>query len=301
MSNQQSFYPAIFATAYDVYGPMHGLPLIFLHAGALTRKMWQPQIDDLSKTFRIIVLDLPGHGVLAQHAFSLKMAVEEVAQIIRKEVQGQALVIGLALGGFVALALVHDYPELVAGLVLSGCSIDAQGINESLQKIRGTLLANNVAFLDRMLAIVTERVLRRFYADQFVAAQAQAGIYWKGAGQGMLECNGKDFRAMLHGYRGPVLLLNGENDRSSRRSEEALCSAANQDTIRVQILRDAGHLCNVDQPRAFNDRLRNFTQADLYHSYQYGYQAMEEVNEHKGIYYDIYRQTEDPAGPEMPE
>ncbi len=276
MSNQQSFYPEMLARAYDVYGPIHGLPLVFLHAGALTRKMWQPQTDELSKAFRIIALDLPGHGALAQQAFSLKMAVEEVAQIIKKEVQGQALVIGLSLGGFVALALVREYPELVAGLVLSGCSIDAQGMNEALLKIRGSLLANNLALLDRMLAIITERVLRRFYSDQFVAAQAQAGIYWKSAGQGLLECTGKDFRSMLHSYRGPVLLLNGENDKNSRKSEDALLSAANQDNIKVQAIREAGHLCNVDQPHAYNDALRDFTQADLYHSYHYGYQGKEE-------------------------
>ena len=301
MSNQQSFHRELFATAYDVYGPVHGLPLVFVHSGALTRKMWQPQVNELSKAFRIIALDLPGHGVLMQHAFSLKLAVEEVAQIIRKEVQGQALVIGLSLGGFVALALVHEHPELVAGLVLSGCSIDAQGMSEALLKMRGVLLANNVAFLDRMLATLTERVFRRFYSDQFVAAQAQAGIYWKGAGQGLLECTGKDFRSMLHSYRGPVLLLNGENDKNSRKSEEALLSAANQDNIRVQIVREAGHLCNVDQPRAYNDFLRNFTQADLYHSYHYGYQASEEANEHKGIYYKGYGLPEDPTEQEPPE
>jgi pimeloyl-ACP methyl ester carboxylesterase len=301
MSNQQSFYPEIFATAYDVYGPIHGLPLVFLHAGALTRKMWQPQVNELSKAFRIIALDLPGHGTLVQHAFSLKMAVEEVAQIIKKEVQGQALVIGLSLGGFVALALAHEYPELVTGLVLSGCSIDAQGMSEALLKIRGTLLANNVALLDRMLAAITERVLRRFYSDQFVAAQAQAGIYWKGAGQGLLECTGKDFRAMVHSYRGPVLLLNGEMDKNSCKSEEAFLSATNQNNIRVQTVRAAGHLCNVDQPRAFNDALRNFTQADLYHSYHYGYQAAEEVHEHKGIYYEMYGLSENPAEQEKPE
>ena len=301
MSNQQSFDSEMFATAYDVYGPVHGLPLVFLHAGAFTHKMWQPQIDDLSKAFRIIVLDLPGHGVLAQHAFSLKMAVEEVAQIIKKEVQGQALVIGLSLGSFVALALVHDYPELVAGLVLSGCSIDAQGMSEALRKMRGTLLANNVAILDRMLATITERVLRKFYSDQFIAAQVQSGIYWKGAGQGLLECTGKDFRSMLHSYRGPVLLLNGEYDTNSRKSEKALLSAANQHNIQVQTVREAGHLCNVDQPRSFNDALRNFTHADLYHSYHYGYQASEEVNEHKGIYYETYEQSENPAEQETPE
>ncbi|MBV9616746.1 MAG: alpha/beta fold hydrolase, partial [Ktedonobacteraceae bacterium] len=263
MSNQQPLYPEAIA-AYDTYGPVHGLPLVFLHAGALTRKMWQPQIAELSKAFRIIALDLPGHGALAQHTFSLKMAVEEVAQIIRKEVQGQALVIGLALGSFVALALAHEHPELVAGLVVSGCSINAEGMSETLLKIRGTLLANNVALLDRMLATVTEKVLSRFYSDQFVKAQAQAGIYWKGAGQGLLDCTGKDFRAMLHSYRGPVLVLNGENDKNSRKSEETLLSAANQGNIKVQALREAGHLCNVDQPRAYNNALRNFTQADLY-------------------------------------
>ncbi len=276
MSNQQPLYPEALATAYTVYGPVHGFPLVFVHSGALTRKMWQPQIDELSKAFRIIVLDLPGHGTLAQYAFTLKMAMEEVAQIIKTEVQGQALVIGLSLGGFVALALASEYPELVAGLVLSGCNIDVQGMSETLLKIRGTLLANNVALLDRMLATLTERVFRRFYSDQFVAEQAKAGIYWKGAGQGLLECTGKDFRAMLHAYRGPVLLLNGENDKNSRKSEEAFVAAANQDNIRVQPINGAGHLCNIDQPRTYNNALRNFTQADLYHSYSYGYQGKEE-------------------------
>ena len=276
MSNQQSLYPEALANAYDVYGPVHGFPLVFLHSGALTRKMWQPQIDDLAKAFRVIALDLPGHGTLAQYAFTLKMAVEEVAQIISKEVQGQALVIGLSLGGFVALALAHEHPELITGLVLSGCSLDTQGMSETLRKVRGTLLANNVALLDRLLATVTEKLLRRFYSDEFVEEQAQAGIYWKSAGQGLLECSGKDFRSMVHAYRGPILVLNGENDKNSRKSEEAFLSASNQDNVRIQVLPDAGHLCNLDRSDAYNDSLRNFTQADLYHSYHYGYQGNKE-------------------------
>ena len=276
MSNQQSLYPEALANAYDVYGPVHGFPLVFLHSGALTRKMWQPQIDDLAKAFRVIALDLPGHGTLAQYAFTLKMAVEEVAQIISKEVQGQALVIGLSLGGFVALALSHEHPELITGLVLSGCSLDTQGMSETLRKVRGTLLANNVALLDRLLATVTEKLLCRFYSDEFVEEQAQAGIYWKSAGQGLLECSGKDFRSMVHAYRGPILVLNGENDKNSRKSEEAFLSASNQDNVRIQVLPDAGHLCNLDRSDAYNDSLRNFTQADLYHSYHYGYQGNKE-------------------------
>ena len=97
-----------------------------------------------------------------------------------------------------------------------------QGMSETLLKICGTLLANNVALLDRMLATLTERVFRRFYSDQFVAEQAKAGIYWKGAGQGLLECTGKDFRAMLHVNRGPVLLLNGENRKIAARAKRHL-------------------------------------------------------------------------------
>ncbi len=284
MSNQYSLVS--FAGAYDVYGPSYGFPLVFLHGDALTRKMWQPQIDALANAFRVVVLDLPGHGALAKYTFRLSTAVEEVAHIITAEVKSQALLIGLSLGGFVAIALAHEHSELLAGLVLAGCSLDTQGMNEALLKIKGTLLSKSAAPIERLLSGVTEKALRRLYPAQAENPLLNTGAYWRGAGEAWQECAGKDFRAILHTYHGPVLVLNGENDGNSRKSEDALLSAASHENIRVQTLANAGHMCNIDQPRAFNDSLRSFTQADMYHSYHYGYQGNKEESERQTYYFE---------------
>ena len=285
MSDQ---YPlSLFAGAYDVYGPAYGFPLVFLHAEALTRSMWQPQIDALSKVFRVVVLDLPGHGALERSPFRLPMAIEEVAHIINAEVKSQALLIGLSLGGLVAIACAHQQPELLAGLVLSGCNLDTQGMNETLLKIKGTLLSKSAAPIERFVLGAAERALRRFYPSQAEDWLLNAGAYWRGAGEAWQECAGKDFRSMLHTYQGPVLVLNGENDTHSRKGEEALLSSASHDNVRVQTLANAGHMCNIDQPRAFNDALRSFTQADMYHSYHYGYQSREEDGERQTHYMEF--------------
>ncbi len=298
MSDQYSL--SSFAGAYDVYGPSYGFPLVFLHADALTRKMWQPQIDALANVYRVIVLDLPGHGALAKYTFRLSMAIEEVSHIITEEVKSQALLIGLSLGGFVAIALAHERPDLLAGLVLSGCSLDTQGMNEALLKIKGTVLSKSAAPIERLLSSVTEKALRRLYPSQAENPLLSAGAYWRGAGEAWQECAGKDFRAMLHAYHGPVLILNGEDDGNSRKSEDALLSSASHQNIRVQTLANAGHMCNVDRPRAFNDALRGFTQADMYHSYHYGYQGNKEADERQQ-YYMEFEAPQDSTSEGMPE
>ena len=48
--------------AYDVMGPPHAFPIVLIHGAAWTRNMWLPQIEALSDEFRVLAIDLPGHG-----------------------------------------------------------------------------------------------------------------------------------------------------------------------------------------------------------------------------------------------
>src|SRR5512145_312238 len=89
--------------------------------------MWLPQIRGLSDTYRVIAPDLPGHGACAGVPFSFAAAAERIADLIREEAQGRALVAGLSLGGYVAIELAARHPDRVAGLVLSGCSVNFVG------------------------------------------------------------------------------------------------------------------------------------------------------------------------------
>jgi pimeloyl-ACP methyl ester carboxylesterase len=77
--------------------------IILLHGAGVTHKWWHPQIDALSGEFRVIAPDLPGHGFRSETPFSMETAVFELADQIEQEADGRALVVGISLGGYIAL------------------------------------------------------------------------------------------------------------------------------------------------------------------------------------------------------
>ena len=103
----------------DVAGPPDGPAIIFLHCAGATRHIWLPQMRRLADTFRLIALDLPGHGACADTSFSFPAARERISAVIQAWAGGSALLVGLSLGGYVAIDFVDHHPHQVAGLVLS--------------------------------------------------------------------------------------------------------------------------------------------------------------------------------------
>jgi hypothetical protein len=61
---------------------------------------------------------------------------------------------------------------------------------------------------------------------------------------------------MLRSFPGPALIVNGENDKPNRKREAALLRAAQDGQL--QIVKQAGHLCNLEQPEAFTHQVRTF-------------------------------------------
>ncbi len=90
-------------------------------------------------------------------------------------------------------------------------------------------------------------------------AQIAAGFFWRGAGQGFKAIAGADPRPLLRAYPGPILVLNGEDDRINRVGEAALVAAAPYVVLRI--IPHAGHGCNLEQPTAFSAAVRDFARA----------------------------------------
>jgi pimeloyl-ACP methyl ester carboxylesterase len=95
--------------------------IVFLHGGPLSSRMWEPQLENLSNDFYCLAPDLPGHGKSQAEAFSLEGAAKRVVELIRaKAPEGKAALIGLSLGGAVALTMLNNAPEVVSRVMVSG-------------------------------------------------------------------------------------------------------------------------------------------------------------------------------------
>ena len=239
---------------YDVDGPRDAFPIVLVHGAASTRKMWVPQMEALSDEFRVIAVDLPGHGTLRKQPFRLEAAVQAVMESLRQQTNDRALIVGLSLGGYVAMACAHDRAQDIAGLVLSGCCIDYRGAIGILSWLDSSIVTT--LYSEDRLTRMQEKALRSMFPAAVVEPQLKAGFSWKVAPRVYRELASHDFPAMFRTFPGPVLIVNGENDKPNRKREAALLRAAQDGQL--QIVKQAGHLCNLEQPEAFTHQVRTF-------------------------------------------
>ncbi len=97
--------------------------ILFIHGAPLGGWMWQPFIPHLSE-YQCLMPDLPEHAPeTVGTPFSLTSSVESLVRVIQPHTTRPVHVVGISLGGLVALELVRQHPELVASAVLSSTSL----------------------------------------------------------------------------------------------------------------------------------------------------------------------------------
>jgi pimeloyl-ACP methyl ester carboxylesterase len=103
---------------YEEYGS--GEPLVLLHGGTATSKMWGQQIPAFAERFRVIAPDTRGHGNTDNPTgeFSYRLLADDAAGFIQTLELRQPIVCGYSDGGQIALELGMRYPELAGALVV---------------------------------------------------------------------------------------------------------------------------------------------------------------------------------------
>ncbi|HVB36178.1 MAG TPA: alpha/beta hydrolase [Candidatus Acidoferrales bacterium] len=245
------------ANSYDVAGPPGSSVIVFVHGMRVTRKMWKPQMERLAGAYRVIALDLPGHGALKHVPFRLSDSVTRIAEVTAREApNGRALIVGLSLGGYIAMEFGARYPQKAAGLVVASATVEPRGWHTIPYRILATLMDK---LPERWLNWISRTFFQIVYPPEKAEPLIAPGFFMRGGAQGLREVFGRAFAPRLAAYPGPVLLLNGAFDLGFRMHERKFLAAAQHG--RLEIIPRAFHLANIDQPDAFSNATRHFAES----------------------------------------
>lgn len=112
--------------------------LIFLHGYFENLKIWYDLTDELSKIYRIVLIDLPGHGQSQNLSTTntMDMMAEKVIEVIDHLDIDQFSVCGHSMGGYISLALAEKYPDRIESLVLMNSTTLPDNDEKKAQRLK---------------------------------------------------------------------------------------------------------------------------------------------------------------------
>lgn len=242
------------ALHHRVDGPEGAPSVVLVHAIGTSMQMWAPQIASLSRDYRVISVDLRGHG--RSPAPPGPYTIEELAgdviavlDVLRIE---RASVCGLSLGGMVALAISAAAPDRVDRLV-AACVVAAPLVPTAWHDRAEAVLAGGSAAVSDL---VVERWGYRERAPEIaqlvrdmLAATPRAG--YAGCCEAIAAM---DLRPALPRVAAPTLLLAGSHDPAAPASVAHEMTATMPDAS-VRVIDGAAHLLNVEAPASTTEAI----------------------------------------------
>lgn len=249
---------------YEVLG--EGTPLVLLHAGLMDRRMWDDQVGAFARQgYRVVRYDQRGFGrsSMPDAAYS---PVDDLALLLDHLRIDRAHLVGLSMGGNVALDAAIVRPERVRSLVLaaSGPVDMSQVAPEEMERIRalvttareqGTGAALPLWLAHPMLAPAMERPTLRGRLEELAAENLRTLL---------LDVRPTPLDppagARLGEVRAPTLVLIGGRDTAASRAAGDAAAAGIAGARKV-VLAEAGHLINLEEPEKFNRVVLEFLAA----------------------------------------
>ncbi|MEM8876578.1 MAG: alpha/beta hydrolase [Pseudomonadota bacterium] len=257
-------------TAYDVYGPADGHPVVLIHGLGLTRQStWQAMIADFSERYRLVTYDLPGHGesALPSSDVTLTLMSEQLIALLDALHINQAALIGFSLGGMINRRCAMDHPERVTGLVMLNTPHERGEEQQRLveRRARDTSDGGPAATIDATLERWFTAAFRTQHPDvvERIRQVVLANNHTNYAAHRLVLAEGvKELIRPQPALTHPALVLTSENDTgSSRAMAEAIAAEITRcDTV---VVPDLQHLGLIEKPELFSKPVLDFLDRTL--------------------------------------
>jgi 3-oxoadipate enol-lactonase len=247
--------------AYDEAGS--GVPLLFIHGWPHNRTLWAGQMSGLPTQARCIAPDLRGLGEsTVSGPYSIDQYADDLALLMDARGVERAVVCGLSMGGYVALAMLRRHRDRLRGLILTStrATADTPEAREKRMRLIEFVEAHGVdALAGRQLRAMVgsttfeHRPAVREALRELMAGAPQAGVI--GGLRAMAQR--EDATDLLPTIDFPTLVVSGAED-SFTPPEELRAMAARIPRSRFELLAGGGHVCPYERPGAFNHVVGEF-------------------------------------------
>ena len=238
--------------SYNIAGS--GKTIVLLHGFLESQKIWEPFAAQLCKSFKVITIDLPGHGdtEVFGETHSMEFMAAMVKSILDTQNIEKAILVGHSMGGYVSFAFAKQFPERVHGLVIfhSHAAADTEEAKMNRSRTIQVVEDNRIGFIKNFIPDLFAPENTESLKDQIELLKAQAEQTPKAgiiaALKGMKERS--DNTALLDEIKSPVLFIIGKKDKRisiSQVMEQATAPAH----CEVLLLDGVGHMGYLEAPR----------------------------------------------------
>lgn len=243
----------------------NGPCVLFAHGFPLDHAMWQPQIEALCGTHRVIVPDLRGFGAsdTTSGVVTMERFADDLAELLDTlSIRGPVTFCGLSMGGYIAWQFWQHHSQRVASLVLC----DTRAAPDSAEAAQGRLDTAEKVLRQGRIPLVRAMIPKLFSqatrennpemienVRKMIGRASPEGI--AAALRGMAQR--EDAREYLDQIDPPTLIVVGQEDEISP-VEEMRTIAAAIPNAKLAVIPNAGHMAPLENPEATNEVLLRF-------------------------------------------
>jgi pimeloyl-ACP methyl ester carboxylesterase len=244
---------------YETTG--QGQPLLLLHGLGSSTRDWEAQVPFFTKQYQVITLDVRGHGQSDKPPgpYTIPLFARDTAELLQSLNLAPAHVVGISMGGMIALQLVIDNPQLVKSLVIvnSGPELVPRTFKERLQ-IWQRLLIVRLLGMRKMGEVLSTRLfpkpeqeaIRQQFVERWAENDQRAYL------DSLRALIGWSVTDHLPGIRCPVAVIAADADYTPVSAKETYVRKIPGATL--QVIPDSRHATPIDQPELFNTAVMDF-------------------------------------------